>query len=653
MSFNQIVWKMAKAHYKKYIFYLLCNCFSVMLFFMFSTVYFNERVVEVKKSESIQYVLTVPSAALVFFTIFFISYAHNIFIKKRKSELGLLMSLGMSNRDICKLLLIENATIAIFSIISGILAGAVFSRLFFLILMNSVGLQTVPFHINSKMVLYSVLAFFSVFFVAVGRSLFLILAGNVVQSLNSDKTAETIKKKDPMLGAIGVMIVIGSIVGLYYTYADSSVGGELLLLWAMATFIGLFISLYQFTSFFIQLAKKNTAYYYSRLLFLTNLEYKFKQLTSILMLVTSMIMVTILYSTIILFTYISNEKEAIQRNPYDISFLQTDQKNNLEKETLNSIVNSKNNRIQKHLIIPIYEYYQKLPNDHFPYVFTFMAVDDFNKLSSKKITLEDKEYVHFINTDEELAKASNGNAVQPIPINQVDIHYKLKETIVAKYINNLSNLDEIVVVNKSQLSRIKKQLHGFEANIHLINVTNWKNSIDVVDKLDQELKNYNKTTPAFADVRVENITEEEYFRIESKVADYNRNKHSQGILFFVTTFLSIIFFIGSFVLLYLNFFSDIEKEKAKYKKLNNIGITAKEVKRIISKELTIVFFIPTIVGTTLALLYIIAMAKDIGGVMKNPEILLYFFIVAGIYECIQIIFFFFARRKVVRLLVEK
>lgn len=224
------------------------------------------------------------------------------------------MTLGMSNRDISKLLLLENGIIALFSIISGILAGTIFSRLFFLLLMNSVGLQAVPFHLNSKMFMYSIITFLIVFIIAVGRSLFLTLKRNVIHSLKSDKVAATIKMKSPLIGGIGLAIIIGSVLGLYFTYSDPTTGGEFLLFWAMATLMGLYISLYQFTNFFIELAKKNKPFYYRRLLFLTSLDYKFKQLTSILMLVTVMIMITILYSTIILFTYMLTKKIIRSKN---------------------------------------------------------------------------------------------------------------------------------------------------------------------------------------------------------------------------------------------------------------------------------------------------------------------------------------------------
>lgn len=341
----------------------------------------------------------------------------------------------------------------------------------------------------------------------------------------------------------------------------------------------------------------------------------------------------------------SAEKEAIEGNPYDIAFLQTESKNNLDIEELYSIVDQKNNPVQKHLVVPIYSYYQKQNNSNWPNVYNFMSLDQFNKFTSSENDLQDKEFLYYINEDPKYTDASEYYLNNGFPFIDGKQSYKLKEIIVEKNINILSNLQDFIIVGNPQFKQLKNSLDGFESNIHLINVVNWKETTNVVDKLGEKFKTYNENTPPITDIRVEDNSEESLFRISSKVEDYNRNKNSNGILFFVTTILSVIFFFGSFILLYLNLFSEIEKEKEKYKKLNNIGVTAKEVKQIISKEITTLFFLPTFVGTTLAFLYIVAMAKDIGGVMENPQILLHFLIVAGIYHLIQIGFYLYARKK--------
>lgn len=617
MSFKQLVWKMAKAHYQKYLFYFLCNSFAVMFFFMFATVYFNESVMEVKQSESIQYVLAIPGVALIVFTVFFIHYAHQIFIKKRKSEFSLLMTLGMSGRDMAKLLLMENGVMGFFSLGAGLLAGMTFSRLFFLILMHQVGIAGIPFQLTPIMFLSAVVAFLLVFMIVVGKTLFDVLTRDLIESLKSDQVRETLTLKSPMLGGVGVAIVIGSIIGLYVTYGNPSFSGEYLFLWAFATFVGLYISILQSASFIIELTKKSKSFYVKHLLFLTSMDTKLKQLTSILMLVTVMIMVTILYSTINLFSYLSAEKEATKGNPFDIAFVVGTSESPLKIEEL-----------EEHHSIPMFSYSQKDSYYDWMTTYTFMAVEDFNELTSRNVSLENGEFLYFVNADAELEKGYEPNVLFPIEGKREN--FVLKGTIFEKKINDLINLGEIIIVNRYDYQGLQGDLNGEETTLHLVNMDNWKETGPVVRELEEHF-----------------VARQVEVQIASKIVDYERQRNSNGILFYVSTFLSGIFFFGSFVLLYLHLFSSIEKEKKRCKKLGLLGMTVREMKGLLSREVAMIFFIPTTVGTTLALLYIIVMVQDIGGVAKQPEILLYFLIVAGLYFLIQIGFYLFAKRRMV------
>lgn len=649
MTFNQIIWKMAKVQYKKYIFYFLSNSFVVMFFFMFSTVYFNIHIVEI---DGIKDVLLIPAVALIVFTIFFISYAHNIFMKRRRSEFGLFLTLGMSQRDICKLLLIENGVIAISSLVSGILAGTVFSRLFFMILMNSIGLKEVPFHLNGKMFFYSVSAFLIVFLIAIGYSLFVILRRNVIHSMKSNRVAETIKIRSPLLGGLGLIVMVGSILMLYYTFTNIS--GGYLLLWTATLLLGLYVSLNQITSFLIELAKKYPPFYYRRLLSLSSLDYKFKQLTSLLMLVTIMIMITIFYSTLLLTFYKSSEKEAIENNPYDLAYIQTETKNNLSNEELYGILDQKEHPIQKHLVIPIYNYYDQNDSYWDGYnSYTFMSLEHFNELTSGKRTLADKKYLYFVNADPEFVDSNEYMQELTLPLNDDKKTFKMKELVVKKHINSLSNAYEFIIVNKSEYKLLKESLNGFESTLQLINMANWKETKYAVDDLKERLNSYNKSTPPMNGILSEYYSEEDLFQVASKIDDYHYNKNTNGILFFVITFLSIMFFFGTFILLYLNLFSEIDVEKDKYRKLYKIGITLKEVKRNITSELITIFFIPTILGMTLAFIYIVILSTDVGGITKNFDILVHFLIIAGTYLCIQVGYFLYARKKMLFHLIEQ
>jgi ABC-type antimicrobial peptide transport system permease subunit len=652
MTFNQLVWKMAKQNKGKYIFYYLCNSFAVMFFFMYATVYFNKRIVEVKELESIQDALAIPGVALVVFTVFFINYAHRIFTRRRRKEFGLLMGLGMSNRDIVRLLVVENGMIAAVSIVSGLLAGTIFSRLFFLVLMNSAGMGQVPFHLSVEMFSYSVGAFLIVFLLSVGVTLYLTLFRTLSDILKSDRIADTIKLRSPLLGGFGVALVIGSGLMLYFTYLnEANPGGDglTLLVWTIGLLFGLYIALSQSMSFFIKMAKKHKPFYYRKLLFLTSLEYKFKQLTAILMLVTVMGMVTIFYTTLLLFIYSATEKQVMDRHPYDLAFVETNTKNVISEEELFSILDKEDNPVKEHITIELFDYYEQ--DAHWEEIlnrYTFMRLSDFNRLTMRETEVGEGEYLYFHN---QLPEYDGGVNIYEngLSFDKGQITLSFKETIVEKKFNSLNyDFTEFLVVSDSEFDRLKNGLAMEEAIIHLINVENWKDSSSAVGELTQKMEENNNSTPPYDKGHYPYNSEEDLFQPASKIADYNYNRKSGGIMFFVSTFISVLFFFGSFILLYLNLFSNIEQEKEKYRKLYKIGITTKEIQRLIAGELKVLFFFAPLLGTAVAFHYIVVFAKDAGGIMQNPSFFLHFLTIAGIYLVIQTGYYLYAKRKMMR-----
>lgn len=644
MTFNQIVWKMAKVNYKKYIFYYLCNSFAVMFFFMFSTVYFNNRVEDGKKLESLQDALSIPGAALIIFTVFFISYAHSVFIKQRRSEFGLFMTLGMARRDIAKLLLLENGVIAILSILSGILTGAVFSRLFFMLLMNLIELQEVPFHFSGKMFVNSIGAFLAVFLLAVGKSLFQTLRSSLILSMKSNRVAESIKMRSPLLGAFGLFVMIGSLLNLYFTFEDSS--GALLPLWTMAMFLGLYISLSQSGSFLISLAKMVPGFYYRRLLFLSSLEYKFKQLTSIIMLLTVMIMITILYSTLLLTFYKGSEKDAVTNNPYDAAFFQSETKNIISDAELKEKI-----EVEEHLKIPIFNYYEKLIYADGYQTYQFIGLEDFNKLTSQRTKLENSEFLFYLNSEPEFAHTDIAESIK-LSIKGEEKTFTMKDKVIERNINLLPKTHEFIVVNTEVLEDLRQSADGYELKLHLINVSNWKESGKAVEQLKGQFLAGNRGTPPMDYPDMPFTAEEDLFRVASKIGDYQSNKTTNGIMFYVTTFLSILFFLGTFVLLYLNLFSEMDTEKMKYRKLNKIGMSSKEIKHNLTKELATIYFVPSLLGITLAFLYLTILSTDVGGIIHNPELLMHFLQIGGIYMISQLGYYFYARKKMLSQLIH-
>lgn len=652
MGFHNIVWKMAKVNYKKYIFYFLCNAIVVMIFFMFSTIFFNEDILKVKKEEALDTLLAVPAVALVVFTIFFITYAHSIFIRKRKQEFALFMTLGMTKRDIAKLLLLENSMMILSSIIVGLLFGVTFSRLFFLLLIKGIEFDRVHFHLNAAMFFGVIGLFLLIQLIVIGRSLYLILYGKLIENLKSDRVGQQLKLQSTAIGVFGIVMIVFSVICLYMNY-NYNPSADYLYLCALFTFFGLYISLSQFINLFLKLAKKNLKFYYSKIMLFTNLQYKFYKLSSILLLISIMFMITIWYSTIILFAYKNTEKEYMEISPFDIAYIQTDTKNNIAFDEVKNILETKDNKIQNHLVIPIYAYYEYDQYYHWYSQYTIIPIDAFNKLTSKNYKLKKNEFILFLNS--KLDYSGDFEEYDKFTFqtkNSREITLKRKYSYTGQKINLVGGIYDCLVVTNEQFNFLRENVSGLSSNVHLINMENWKKSKKEIEQLSNVFSAFNKKTPKITAKHVVGSSEEEFFEVESKSIALKRIKNNYGLQFFVTTFLSILFFIGAFILLYLNLFSEVDKQKKIYIKLFKIGITKKELIKMISSEMKLIYFLPTVIGAILAFLYFTAMILELDGITENLEALLYFFSICSVYFIIQFIFYLYSKRKMLRVLTE-
>ncbi len=640
MTFKSIVWKMASGNHRKYMTYFLCNSFTVMFFFTFAVVYFNEQVVAGKEIQSLKYILAVPGVALIVFTVFFIQYAHDIFMKQRKSEFGLLASIGLSPRDIQKMVIIESAMISGLAVISGLVGGMVFSRFFFLLLMNAAGLGQVDAHLTWTMFVYPIGIYLFIYWFSVGISLYSML--QYTPNMKSDQMAETVNMKSLYFGMAGVFLLVLSIGGLYITYSPQSDVQELLYLWAFITFIGLYLCIANFTVLFTRMVKGMPSFYYRHVLLLSSIEYKMKRLSAIVTLVAVMVMVTLLYGTILLFTAKYEREQMIAFHPYDIAYMETETQNKLPASELEALMDDFD--VQERISVPIFEYVEE-DDSGWERAYSVISIDAFNAITGRQETLAENEFIYFINEEEAYAGDLANTTEFAFKTKTGELlAFNQKERYIERELSYLGNSSDYIVVSGTQFSQFEEWLAGQRAILHFMNVRDWEESGSLVAELKERLQSDQESNASDLERRE--------LQVVSKIEVVEANAAETGILFFVTAFLSVLFFVGAFVLMYLNLFADIEKEKIKYKKLQQIGIMQKEVKRLVSAEMRILFFLPTFIGAVVTLLYLVSMGRDIGGLLANPHLLWYFFMLTGVYCMIQYLFYRYTRRKMVKELMS-
>lgn len=137
MSLFQLTLRGANRNIRLYSIYLFAMIAGVVIHFTFSSLMYNEDILNVlRNSDMFRQGVTIASIAISLFIILFILYANSFFMRQRKKELGMYLLLGMSERQVTRMLFYETVILSALSLVSGILLGGLLSKWFGMLLMK-------------------------------------------------------------------------------------------------------------------------------------------------------------------------------------------------------------------------------------------------------------------------------------------------------------------------------------------------------------------------------------------------------------------------------------------------------------------------------------------------------------------------------------
>ena len=125
--------KNMKKSIKDYAIYFITLVLGVAVFYMFNSLDCQEAMLEVSSStkEMIKLMINMLGMVSIFIAVILgllIVYANKFLINRRKKEFGTYMILGMSKKQISKILLIETILVGIISLIVGLIFGVFASQ---------------------------------------------------------------------------------------------------------------------------------------------------------------------------------------------------------------------------------------------------------------------------------------------------------------------------------------------------------------------------------------------------------------------------------------------------------------------------------------------------------------------------------------------
>lgn len=299
MTFTNIALKNVRKKFGSYLIYFFSTTFSIMIFNLFCSLYYNPVFENYRFGTGKMSVLFRGATIAVFlFVTIFVLYSGNYFIKTQKKEIAIYSLLGMRKEKIAVMMFLETFFISLVAVVCGTLIGTFSSQFFTSLLMRLMAEGTsIPFQVKPKAIIVTILVFIALFILNGIRAYQTIYKYTLIDLLSAAKQSEGVTAFSP-LGALAAIVLLA--VGYVFSMTMKvDIGGMQLLLPA---FIGIFCvtmgTYFLFRNLIpmvIALLKKRKSFYYrtSNFISVSQIAFRLKANSKMLAVVALLTAITI------------------------------------------------------------------------------------------------------------------------------------------------------------------------------------------------------------------------------------------------------------------------------------------------------------------------------------------------------------------------
>ncbi|WDF03321.1 FtsX-like permease family protein [Shouchella hunanensis] len=563
MTFADIARKNMKRNVKSYGLYIGSTIFSIIVYFTFVTLRYNDDIlVASEQSRQLSSLITASTFILMVFVAIFILYSNSFFIKKRKKEMALYALLGIRKKTIGWMLFLENMTIGILSLVIGVGLGFVLSQFFLSLLMALMGLDfTLSFSFSFEAVLHTVLVFFVLFLVTSFQGYRVIYRFALIDLFHAEKKGEALPRARLLSSIIGILLLTTGYWMALQDLATSIVWRQLGIATPLViiglTVLGSYLLFRSVLVYLLHVIKRQIHWTWSGLNLLTvsQLLYRIKGNALTLTIIATLSATILTAGGAVFSMYYNVEKDVERYSPFTFMWegpaLEMDQEQ-VEYET--SFV-SKSARV----MLGDHEFdYAVISESTFLTLSHQLEWEVTEELADDQMIIVDAFY------DERWS--ANVETVQ-LQENDYDV--------ISMYADALFNVRTMggtaLVLSDSQYDALEAEEKSYQA----IQVGNYQNKVE----LSQEL-----------------ASSSEINQFSSAVQDYRDSMESSGVLMFVGSFLGLVFLAAMGSIIYFKLMTEVEEDKKAFTILHKVGVSKKDMKRSIRHQVGMIFVAPLLLG---------------------------------------------------------
>ena len=642
---------------KLYYPYALATILAIAITYIFTSLTLNPHLDNLTGADSIKMVLGMGLVIVALSSGIIVLYANSFVMKNRSKELGLYSMLGLEKRHLFSMILKETVIMGFVTLLLGIGVGVLFDKLIYAFLQRLIGESTGLVSTFQVMTIPIVLVIFACIF-----SLLVLINGFRLLRLNPlQLTKDGLKgeKKGRFL-VIQTFLGLGSMGYGYYlalSVKDPVIAIMSFFLAVLLVILGTYLLFNAGTTVVLQLLKKKKSYYYkpNNMISISNLVFRMKKnavgLATIAIL-SSMVLVTLVGAASI---YAGKKDYLASATPHDYSvagnkvdltstkklmddfLIKTGEQANEEVAVSYLFFGIKNQETNKLTVFTKNE--RKVVPKSIVLVF---SQETFKQLTGKELNLTSNQVGLF--TKNKTLKDQKSLSVNS---QTYQIHDSLNDFIKGKVPNLftiiVSDYSYLVVPDMDDFQESIKGTATTQATYVGVNVKDpshdAKKNSDLLDKItDKETQQLAGQTTGLP---------KSYFTANSRYDAEGMVNGFVGGTFFIGIFLSIIFMLGTVLVIYYKQISEGYEDRERFVILQKIGLDDLQVKQTIGKQVLTVFFLPLIFAFIhLAFAYhMISLIVRIIGVLNPDLMLVVTIIVCGVFFLAYVLVFALTSRS--------
>lgn len=596
---KHMYWSLAlqslKKNYRISLPFLGGSVIMTAMFYSITSLAFNPELAQTFGGNVMRELLGFGERIMMLFTLIFFFYLNSVLFKNRRQENGLFTILGMEKGHLIRIEVYQILALFLATLGVGLLLGIGLDKILFMLILKFSGMEpSFGFYISHEGLQDTSLWIGLCYLAILIWSILSTLRSNPLEALHGKQVGEKPIKNRWLLALLG-FLCLGSGYAIALSVKDPIAALIFFFLAVILVILGTYLLFAFGSTVIVQILQNNKRFYYksSHFVSVSTMRYRLKQngmaLANIAILST-MVLVSLSTTTALLAGIDSSLDRQYPRN-FIVNLLSTFSLNEeiaSNEESFVSGLNTLNGLMSTQAIeekvLAIAQEYGLNPNNPEVILRDGLVVKTEEGPSFQTPVIDLADFNRIVNGNYTLAPGEMISLTPEIPTGTL-LYNQMEEETDPILIKEVVNRPEILDFLINSLDERQAMLVG---DLKEVTSTN----LHVFVLFDSDIDESSKGVLDFYHTLEEKFPEVGVMTVRTKASDKEEILSVYSGILFIGIYLSVLFLLAVILIMYYKQLSEGLEDQKRFAIMQNIGLEAKQIHKIINDQVIVMFFLP-------------------------------------------------------------